>query len=114
VPQLLNSLTQVLHLVEVLPSHSVPLVVLGDGVATCEHREWHVGIVPQKELYFPPPVHRFGHVEVEVGINSMPRFDIDVHAAQNRCFHARALREPDANKVIPQIKVRINPHVGLA
>jgi hypothetical protein len=27
--------------------------------------------------------------------------------------HARVLRTPDTEEVIPQIKLRVNPHVGL-
>jgi hypothetical protein len=45
-PKLLNELAQGLQPVEVPPSHSVPLVGLGDGVVTREHRERHVDVVP--------------------------------------------------------------------
>jgi hypothetical protein len=38
---------------------------------------WH--IVPQKEPYFSPPVHGFGHEEVEMRIQAMPGLDVDVH-----------------------------------
>jgi hypothetical protein len=48
---------------------------------------------------------------VEVGINSRPRFGIDVHA--NRHFPARAQQEPGAKEVVPHIKLGFNPHVGL-
>jgi hypothetical protein len=50
-----------------------------------------VGVIPHKEPYFLPPICRFGHGEVQVGINSMPRFEIDVHITQNHRFHAQAL-----------------------
>jgi hypothetical protein len=50
---------------------------------------------------------------VELGIDSMPRFDIDVHATQNRRFRARVLREPDTKEVLPNIKVGLNPHVDI-
>jgi hypothetical protein len=86
---------------------------LRDGTATREHGERHIGVVPQKEPNFPPPVRRFEHGEVEVGIDYMPGFDIDVCATQNRHFHAGALRELDAKEVAPQIKVGLNTHVGL-
>jgi hypothetical protein len=42
------------------------------------------------------------------------RIDIDVHATQNHHFRVRALWESDAQEVVPQIEVAINPHVGLA
>jgi hypothetical protein len=57
---------------EVFPYDTIPSVGLGEGVATHEHREWCVSIVPQKEPYFPPPIWRSRHMEVEVGINSVP------------------------------------------
>jgi hypothetical protein len=42
----------------------------------------------------------------------MSIFDIDIHATQNRRFHARARQELGAKEVIPQIKVGLNPNVG--
>jgi hypothetical protein len=51
---------------------------------------------------------------VDVGIDSMPGFDIDVHAAQNHHFCTRALQGPNTKDVVPQIKVGLNPHIGLA
>jgi hypothetical protein len=33
---------------EVPRGHSVPQVGLGDRVATCEHGEWRVSVIPQK------------------------------------------------------------------
>jgi hypothetical protein len=56
-------------------------------------------------------------VEVEIGIDAMPRLDVDDHASQNRRFHVQALREPDANEVVPQVEMGgrgVNPHEGLA
>jgi hypothetical protein len=38
---------------------------------------------------------------------------IEVHTTQNHHFHARALQEPDVKEVVPQIKVGLDPHVGL-
>jgi hypothetical protein len=75
---------------EVHPSQSIPSVGLGDGVATREHGERRVNIVPQKEPHFLPPICRSGNGELEVEIDSMPRFDIGVYAIQNHRFRARA------------------------
>jgi hypothetical protein len=86
--------------------------VLGDGEATCEHGKPHVDVVSQKEPYFPPPICGFRHSEVEVGIDSMPRFDIDVCAAQN--CHFRTLRELSMKEVAQEIEVGFNPPVGPA
>jgi hypothetical protein len=58
-------------------------------------------IISQKEQYFPPPVYTIEHGEVEVGNDSVPGFNIDIHATKNRRFHARALWEPDAKEVVP-------------
>jgi hypothetical protein len=66
-------LTQGLQPVEVSPDHSVPPVGFGDRAATCEHGERRSSIVPEKEPYSPPPVRRFRHREVKVGINFVPR-----------------------------------------
>jgi hypothetical protein len=99
--------------VEVLPSHPIPLVGLGNGAVTCEHGERHGGIVPQKEPYFLTPIHGFRHWEVEVRIDTMPRLDMDDHATQNSRFHIRALWEPDVKEVVPKVEVGINSHVGL-
>jgi hypothetical protein len=40
---------------EVRLSHTVPLVELGDGMATHERGERRISIIPQKEPYPPPP-----------------------------------------------------------
>jgi hypothetical protein len=42
----------------------------------------------------------------------MPRLDKGVHTAQNCRFYTRALLEP-GTKVVPQIEVGLNCHVGL-
>jgi hypothetical protein len=110
---LLNDLTQGSQPTKVLPRHSVSPVGLGVGTATREHRERCIDVVPQKESYFLPPVRRSRHREVEVGINSMPRSDKEVHTTQNRHFRARALHESGAKEVVPQIEVVLDPHVGL-
>jgi hypothetical protein len=67
----------------VLPGHYVPPVGLGDRAVTREHGECRDGIITKKEQYFLPPVCRIGHGEVDVGINSMSRFDIEVHTIRN-------------------------------
>jgi hypothetical protein len=99
--------------VVVLLDHTVPPVWLGDGVATRQHRERRISVVPQKKPYFLPPVRWTGRQEVKIGINYTPRFDEDVHAAQNRHFRARALPESDVEEVVPLIEVRLDAHVGL-
>jgi hypothetical protein len=55
-------------------------VGLGDRAVTHEHRERHVSIIPEKEPYLLPPVHRFRQGELEVGTDSVPRLHKDVHA----------------------------------
>jgi hypothetical protein len=50
---------------------------------------------------------------VEVGINFVPRSNLDVHATQNCYFYARALQESGVKEVVPQIEVGLNSHVGL-
>jgi hypothetical protein len=101
-----------LHATVVCPDHTVPPVGLGDGAATCEHGELLVSVIPQKELYFLPTIWRIRCREVEVGMNSVPKSDEDVHTAQNHRFHARVLSEP-GTKVVPQIEVGLNPHIGV-
>jgi hypothetical protein len=59
-------------------------------------------------------VRGFGHGEMEVGINPMPRFEIDAHATQKRHFRVWALRKSITKEVVPQIKVGLNQYVGLA
>jgi hypothetical protein len=41
-------------------SHRIPLG-LGNGVATSDHEERRVDIIPQKEPYFLPPGRRIRH-----------------------------------------------------
>jgi hypothetical protein len=77
----------------------------GDGAVIRERRERCGGIVLQKEPYFLPLIHRIRYGEVEVGINSVPRFEVNVHTSQNCRFHAWALWEPDVKEVVPQIEV---------
>jgi hypothetical protein len=48
-----------------------------DGVVSSERREWCGGVVPQEEPHFLPPIHKFGHGDVEIRIDDMPRFDVD-------------------------------------
>jgi hypothetical protein len=86
--QLLDDLTQGLYLMKVPLGHIVLPIGLGDGVATCEHEKRRVGVVPQKEPYFPPPIWRIGCRVVEVEISSMAGSNEDVHTAQSHHFHA--------------------------
>jgi hypothetical protein len=64
---------------------------MGDGAATNEHGERHVGVIPLKEPYFLPPVRRTGRQEVEVGISSTPRSNEDVHTTQSHRFRTQFL-----------------------
>jgi hypothetical protein len=100
-----------LQVAEVPLGHSVPPIGFRDRAATGEHGERCVGVVPQKESYFLPLVCGFRYREADVGIDSMLGFDIDVHATQNHCF--LTLRELNMKEGAPEIKVGINPHVGL-
>jgi hypothetical protein len=83
-------------------------------VATSEHRERCDDVVSQKEPYSPPSARRPEYREVEVGVESVPRSDVDVHANQNRCFRARALQESGMKEMVPQSEVELNPHITLA
>jgi hypothetical protein len=100
--------------VEVPLGHFVPLVELGDGAVTRERGERRGDIILQKEPCFLPPIRRIEHGEVEVGINTGPKFDINIYAIQNHRLCARALWEPDAKELVLQIEVGANPHIGLA
>jgi hypothetical protein len=82
----LNNLTQGLQLAEVLLGHPIPLVRLGDMLVTHDHEEWCSGGIPKKEPHFLPPVHGFRHGEVEIGIDAMPRLDMDVRTTHHH-FH---------------------------
>jgi hypothetical protein len=77
----------------------------GDGAVTRERGERCVGVFFNKEPYFLPPIRRLGHGKMETGIDSVHRLDMDIHATKNRFLRARALREPDAKEMVPQIKV---------
>jgi hypothetical protein len=43
----------------------------------------------------------------------MPKSNEVIHTTQHHCFRTRALPEPSAEKVVPQIEVGLNPHIGL-
>jgi hypothetical protein len=47
-----------------------------------EHGEWRDGGVPQKEPHFLPLVHRFGHVDGKIRIDTMPVLDVDDHTSR--------------------------------
>jgi hypothetical protein len=54
-------------------------VRLGKGVVTDERGERRIDIVHLVEPMFPPPFQRFGHGDVEIRINALPRLDVDNH-----------------------------------
>jgi hypothetical protein len=55
---------------DVLLSHTVPQIRLRDRAATLEHEERHVGVIPQKKIYFLPPDQMVEHQKAEVWIDS--------------------------------------------
>jgi hypothetical protein len=75
----------------ILLRHTIPPLGLRDGAAIREHKEWHVGVVSQKESYFLPPDGRVRHRKAEVRIDSQPRLDKGVHIAPHCRFRVRAL-----------------------
>jgi hypothetical protein len=87
----LNSRQQELQPVEVRLSHTIPPVKMWDWAATLEHGERCVGVVPQYEPCSPPPDQRVGHGYKKIGIDFGSGSDIDIHTAQHRRFHVRAL-----------------------
>jgi hypothetical protein len=76
-----NDLPQGLQPAEVLLSHTIPPVGLGDGAATCEPGEQHISVVPQKEPYFPPLVQR-----IEVWLNP--------HVGLAQCHKGHHMQDP--------------------
>jgi hypothetical protein len=48
---------------------------------------------------------------MEVGVNSMPRSDEDIHTTLHRHFCIRALLDLGEEKVVPQIEVERNPPI---
>jgi hypothetical protein len=44
----------------------------------------------------------------------MPRLDMDNHTPQICQFHVLVLRTSDAEEMVRQVKMGVNPHVGLA
>jgi hypothetical protein len=67
---MLNDLTQGLQPTEVPLGHSPSWVGRWGSYPSTRGV---IGVIPQKEPYFPPPVRRSGHGEVEVGIYYMPK-----------------------------------------
>jgi hypothetical protein len=96
---------QGLQLTEVLLGHRVILVGLGDRTITHKHGERCCSVVPQKEPHFSQLVHGPGHGEVKIGIDAMPRLDMEIHTMQNCRFRARAPQEPDSNEVVSHVEV---------
>jgi hypothetical protein len=112
-PQLLYNLMQGPQLAEVLPGHSILLVGLGDGVVTGECGKRCISVVPQVELFVPPPLHRSGYQDVEISIDVMPRPRVDNHAPQNCHFCVWVLWMPVVEKIVSQDEMEVNPHIGL-
>jgi hypothetical protein len=98
----------------VLLNDDITPLGLTDKSATYEHGEQCIGVVPQKELYFSPPDRSIKHRKAKVRINSWPGLDKDVHAAPHHYFRVRALSQPGAKEIVPQIEMGLNPHIGLA
>jgi hypothetical protein len=102
-----------LQLTEVLLCHLVPSVMVGNEAVTGDCGEWRVSVVPQVEPLLSPPLHRFGHMIVEIGIDTLPGLDVDNHASQN-CQHCiRVLWTRNAKEIIPQVEVGIYHHVSI-
>jgi hypothetical protein len=83
-------------------------------VPTHNHREWCINVILQEEPLPPPPGRWVRHRELEVQVNLTPSPDINVDAAPHHRLRARVLPESDAEDVVSQIKVGLNPHVSLA
>jgi hypothetical protein len=100
--------------VDVLPSDSVPPVGLSNRAPTRNHREWCIDVILQEEPLPLPPGRQVGHRELEVRVDLAPSPNINVDAAPHCHLRARVLQKLDAEDVIKQIKVGLNPHVSLA
>jgi hypothetical protein len=70
--------------------------------------------VPQKEPFFLSPDQRVGHLNLEVWTDSQPRSDRNAHIAPHCHFLTRAQPQLEAEEIVPEIKLGLNPHVGLA
>jgi hypothetical protein len=70
-------------------------------------------IIPQVKPLLLPPLHRPGYREFEVGIYSMPRIDMHIHAPRDCQLHFWVLQMWDMEEGISQIKLRVNPQESL-
>jgi hypothetical protein len=111
--RLLKDLTHRLQVVEVLPSHPIPPGRHGNGVATSNHREWHGGIVTQEKPVSLPPLHRCGHGDVKVEVDTMSRIDMNNCTLKDRPLSIWVLQMLDTEEIIPHIKPRVDPWVSL-
>jgi hypothetical protein len=82
-------------------------------VATCKHWEQCGGIVPQVKSLLPPSLHRSGHGEVKVRVNSMPGLAMNDRTLGDYQLHIQVLRMSDVKEIIPQIKLRVDLYVSL-
>jgi hypothetical protein len=78
-------------------------------VATGEHEERRIGVVPQKELYFLPPDRRVRLQKAKVWIDSRPRSDKHVGLAQ--CHEGRCMQEPLRSHVMQLQAIELQQQV---
>jgi hypothetical protein len=50
----------------------------------------------------------------EVRVNTLPKADINIYAAQHHRILIWVRLEPDAEEVVPEAKLGFDPHVSLA
>jgi hypothetical protein len=82
-----------LQLPEVPPSHLIPPGWQGNGAATGECGEQCGGVVPQVKQLLLPPLHRSEHGNDEIGIDSMPKLEM------NNCTQRRLAPHLDPTDV---------------
>jgi hypothetical protein len=111
--QLVKVLAQGLQLAEVLPSHSMSSGRQGNGATNGKRREQSGGVIPQVKPLLLPPLHRSGCGEFKVGIYSVPHLNMNDHILRDHQLSFRILWTLDMKEKFPQIKLRVNPHVGL-
>jgi hypothetical protein len=99
-PQLQKGLTHGMQLPKVLPSHPVPPRRLRNRVATHKHGERHGGIVPYVKPLLLLSLHRSGHGEVKVRVNSMLRLYMNDRAPKDYQLHIWVLWTLNAKEII--------------
>jgi hypothetical protein len=72
-----------LQLTEVLPNHPIPPRRKGNRADTGKHGEQCGRVVPQVKPLLPPPLHRPGHGDVEVRVNSIPGLGMNNHTPED-------------------------------